>query len=1103
MDHLCELPNDAARRKALDSLPPTLHATYERILHRVNRSNKEVQRLVQRSLRWLVCSFAKLSSSALCDAVTIEIGDTDLDRNRIVEEEEILRWCSSLVRRSAQKDCLELAHFTVKEFLMAGSDRRDREFDVYHFGLEIDDTCLAERCLTYLSFQEHKSRERANEKPLESPKNPHTFRQYAVLYWWQHAQNSLSKPVVSSLTQKLLHPSKQPIFVSWAHDFGSTYGRCFDSGPESLDLNTASPLHFASMLALSECCEWLLQKGCRVNQPSAFGTPLECALLGSKALHCPNSTGFVQSEELRRVTVKLLIASGADIHRGSLGHTSPMFIALSADDKDSCIELLCKGASFDTKATEELSRSDRRDLACAIWEGVDTTSLRPKDRTKLLNAAIHSENFSEDGPPEFLVQENQDVLEHFLMAAEFGELAVVKKILEGDRININAKSLDQSSALHLAASNDHVDIEKLLIDNGADYILTDLQGRTPLHASVEKHDARQCLEFLLGLKFDVNDGDEDGLTVWHIAALEGNIHALKILKDFAADGQRHLNFKANDGQTLLHCAAQSSSKETLIYLIDHFSQDLVHDTTSDGSTALHYAVKTNSLDAVQFLIDRELDIHAVTNDGSGTLHCAVCPDSEVNLEIIELLLERGVDPCKIRKDGMTPIHLLLSGPPQSLLSPWVSDEFETLLRLLSQYANSLDVTNEVGSTALHQVCQLGRTDPAQWRIVALRSLFQNGANPNLRDRKGRTPLEYVGEACKKDIIAGYILTPPLVIMIKEFLYSTSDMAFRSTMCTDPLLLILILVAGDEELAFKVLGYNPSVDLPIYDVSGLNSLEVACHYGCSRQLLEELLKRSKVDLNAAGSSSRLLVPAFGPRYSRDKGTVLNLLDLGADPNERTVGGVSALMSAAGAGDLVLVEILIQHGADVSAKNDHGWSLIHYALESRNEKLWHFLRHVSTDWNAMIEFVIGETWWHRDATALHLAAKEDSNALEFLLKCNLISDINHGTQRQETALYLAVDHGILRNVDLLLGANADVTIAHLGHSPLHQAAWNGDLKVVKIFANRGKDLNLRNSLDFTPELVARKEGHLEVAQFLKEKTTASNGSKSFLNYSNHMC
>lgn len=171
----------------------------------------------------------------------------------------------------------------------------------------------------------------------------------------------------------------------------------------------------------------------------------------------------------------------------------------------------------------------------------------------------------------------------------------------------------------------------------------------------------------------------------------------------------------------------------------------------------------------------------------------------------------------------------------------------------------------------------------------------------------------------------------------------------------------------------------------------------------------------------------------------------------------MGGVSALMSAAGAGDLVLVEILIQHGADVSAKNDHGWSLIHYALKSRNEKLWHFLRHVSTDWNARIEFVIGETWWHRDATALHLAAKEDSNALEFLLKCNLISDINHGTQRQETALYLAVNHGILRNVDLLLGANADVTIACLGHSPLHKAAWNGDLKVVKIFANRGKYLN----------------------------------------------
>ncbi|CAL8576561.1 hypothetical protein XPA_002436 [Xanthoria parietina] len=54
MDYLCELPNDSSRRKALGSLPPTLNATYERILRHVNASNNEVQLLVSRTLKWIV-----------------------------------------------------------------------------------------------------------------------------------------------------------------------------------------------------------------------------------------------------------------------------------------------------------------------------------------------------------------------------------------------------------------------------------------------------------------------------------------------------------------------------------------------------------------------------------------------------------------------------------------------------------------------------------------------------------------------------------------------------------------------------------------------------------------------------------------------------------------------------------------------------------------------------------------------------------------------------------------------------------------------------------------------------------------------------------------
>lgn len=102
MDYLCDLPNDAARRKALDFLPPDLNSTYERILGRVNQSNPESQKLVQRALRWINSDF-ELTIEALCEAVSIELGDTRRNPQTIPDEFEVLRWCSSLVRRSIDR----------------------------------------------------------------------------------------------------------------------------------------------------------------------------------------------------------------------------------------------------------------------------------------------------------------------------------------------------------------------------------------------------------------------------------------------------------------------------------------------------------------------------------------------------------------------------------------------------------------------------------------------------------------------------------------------------------------------------------------------------------------------------------------------------------------------------------------------------------------------------------------------------------------------------------------------------------------------------------------------------------------------------------------
>lgn len=51
IDHLCELPNDGARSKALDQLPRGLPETYDRILGRVLDRHEEIHRLVSMTLQ--------------------------------------------------------------------------------------------------------------------------------------------------------------------------------------------------------------------------------------------------------------------------------------------------------------------------------------------------------------------------------------------------------------------------------------------------------------------------------------------------------------------------------------------------------------------------------------------------------------------------------------------------------------------------------------------------------------------------------------------------------------------------------------------------------------------------------------------------------------------------------------------------------------------------------------------------------------------------------------------------------------------------------------------------------------------------------------------
>jgi hypothetical protein len=67
-------------------------------------------------------------------------------------EDDILRWCSSLVRRRVTGDGIELAHFTVKEYLVSIDSDKDSKFAPFKVDSKKSDKLLGQVCLTYLNL---------------------------------------------------------------------------------------------------------------------------------------------------------------------------------------------------------------------------------------------------------------------------------------------------------------------------------------------------------------------------------------------------------------------------------------------------------------------------------------------------------------------------------------------------------------------------------------------------------------------------------------------------------------------------------------------------------------------------------------------------------------------------------------------------------------------------------------------------------------------------------------------------------------------------------------------------------------------------------------
>ena len=218
---------------------------------------------------------------------------------------------------------------------------------------------------------------------------------------------------------------------------------------------------------------------------------------------------------------------------------------------------------------------------------------------------------------------------------------------------------------------------------------------------------------------DLSARDGGGHTVLHHAAAFADTSAIALLLEAGAEA----GARTRDGATPLHMAARAGNADIATRLLEWGANVNVGD--NGGTTPLHFAVRNGSLATVHALLDAGADANALDAHGTA-LHAG--RSAEDRVAIVDALLEAGVDVNLVGEEFATTLLM------ESVGVMWGDSSGQLALRFLRRGADP-NARNSIGGTALHQATHKG---PDVYRV-----LLDAGADPTAVDDWGRSPLHHV------------------------------------------------------------------------------------------------------------------------------------------------------------------------------------------------------------------------------------------------------------------------------------------------------------------------------------------------------------------------
>ncbi|CAH1112433.1 unnamed protein product [Psylliodes chrysocephalus] len=637
-----------------------------------------------------------------------------------------------------------------------------------------------------------------------------------------------------------------------------------------------------------------------------------------------------------------------------------------------------------------------------------------------------------------------------------------------DLENVNLRTINNITPLHLACKYNSIEIMDLLITKGLSVKVLDGYGRSPLYYAVKRN--KDILEFLFKKGHPVDIMDNFGATPLHYAVQSSS----NTIIDFLLNNRDPTEVRDNVGRTPLHYAVQSGNKKAIDFLLSKGLSVEIKDNI--GRTPLHYAVRIDNYRIIKVLLNEGHSLEIRDNFGRTPLHYAVLSNNKktndfLNINfLIEVLLENG-HPLHITDyAGRTPLHyaaiLNYNEIVKFLLNKEHSiDIIDIFGKTPLHYQNEscfndtedfllekiyyVDIPDENGKTPLHYKIELNQNDTVNLSI-------NEGLPSYIGDVYGRTQLHFAAKFGRTDFIQS--------LLNKGYPVGIRDEAGKT-----PLHYALESKQDYYTIEFLLKKKHP---VEINDEDGVTPLHIAAKF-CKTEILDLLINKGH------SIDSRDMIEKTPLHYaleSEQDDTVDFLLNTGHPVDICDRNGVTPLHMAVKYGKTKIVDVLLNKVHNIDINNKDGATLLHVAAKfGKTDIIDLFLeKGLSIDIR---------DWMKK--TPLHYALEsEQDGTVDFLLNKGHPFDISD--ENGVTPLHIAARFGKTKIVDLLLNKGHSVEIGDKnGITPLHIATRFGYVEIIDLLLNKGHTVDIADNNGLTPLHIATRFNKTEVITLLLKK------------------